>query len=292
MKITKSTIILIACIVAAAGISAACLLPAAKAPAAAEPPAAAAVAADGQGEPEAPGAKDAAIAQTGQSKETAASATLLNAAIDNAVKLSAKDYTAESFAALSKALEEAKAAAANTDATQPQIDKARDALLAAIGVLAPAKAASGSAAATGTETGTETGAWEESQSGAEAPVSANAPAATLSIDADTYGAGTILSARAVSFNEGDTVFAVLVRETRANGIHMEFTGATSNAYIDGIANIYEFDGGELSGWMYSVNGWYPNYGCSKYTLKDGDVIKWRYTCDLGADIGGSGVTQG
>lgn len=33
--------------------------------------------------------------------------------------------------------------------------------------------------------------------------------------------------------------------------------------------------------MYNVNGWYPNYGCSRYQVKDGDVVEWRYTCDLG-----------
>ena len=56
-------------------------------------------------------------------------------------------------------------------------------------------------------------------------------------------------------------------------------------YIEGINNLYEFDCGELSGWMYSVNGWYPNYGCSRYQVQDGDVIEWHYTCDLGEDLG-------
>ena len=53
--------------------------------------------------------------------------------------------------------------------------------------------------------------------------------------------------------------------------------------------MYEFDCGALSGWMYRVNGWYPNYGCSRYQLKDGDVVEWRYTCDLGNDVGGKNL---
>jgi hypothetical protein len=106
--------------------------------------------------------------------------------------------------------------------------------------------------------------------------------------------GQIFSARSVNFTEGETVYDVLVREMRNNGIHMEsvFTPLYNSAYIEGINNLYEFDGGPLSGWMYSVNGWYPNYGCSQYSLSDGDIIQWRYTCDLGNDIGGSGVVQG
>ena len=37
--------------------------------------------------------------------------------------------------------------------------------------------------------------------------------------------------------------------------------------------------------MYKVNGWFPNYGCSRYSVQDGDVIEWVYTCDLGRDVG-------
>ena len=48
----------------------------------------------------------------------------------------------------------------------------------------------------------------------------------------------------------------------------------------------EFDNGRKSGWMYTVNGWFPNYGCSSYYLRDGDVIVWCYTCEgLGTDVG-------
>lgn len=60
---------------------------------------------------------------------------------------------------------------------------------------------------------------------------------------------------------------------------------TTSAYIEGIGNLYEFDCGELSGWMYSVNGVWPDYGCSGYTLHDGDTVVWSYTCDLGRDVG-------
>jgi uncharacterized membrane-anchored protein len=58
-------------------------------------------------------------------------------------------------------------------------------------------------------------------------------------------------------------------------------------YIQGINNIYEFDAGALSGWMYRVNGWFPNYGASRYVVQQGDVIEWVYTCDLGRDVGGA-----
>ena len=89
----------------------------------------------------------------------------------------------------------------------------------------------------------------------------------------------------VEFNEGDTVFDILVKITRKKGIHMEYRGSGSNTYIEGINNLYEFDGGSNSGWMYSVNGVYPNYGVGAYKVKSSDVIKFNYTCNLGADLG-------
>jgi len=98
--------------------------------------------------------------------------------------------------------------------------------------------------------------------------------------------GVIYNSQAV-FYEGESVFNVLQRETRKNKIHMESvnTPIYNSAYIEGINNIYEFDVGERSGWMYSVNGVFPNFGSSRYTLQDGDVVRWLYTCDRGADIG-------
>lgn len=100
--------------------------------------------------------------------------------------------------------------------------------------------------------------------------------------------GWILAPTEVVFYEGESVFNVLQRVCKQLGIHMEFesTPISDSAYIEGVGNIYEFDAGELSGWTYSVNGVFPNYSCSLYALSDGDVICWRYTCDLGLDVGG------
>lgn len=133
-----------------------------------------------------------------------------------------------------------------------------------------------------------------SGSGAGSPPAAATPAVTLIVNADTASRGDIMSARKASFTEGETVFDVLYRECRANGIQMSsrITPLYNSAYVESIDNLYEFDNGPLSGWMYSVNGAYPSCGCSQYQLKAGDVVAWRYTCDLGRDIGGGNVTQG
>lgn len=100
--------------------------------------------------------------------------------------------------------------------------------------------------------------------------------------------GVILPETEAAFYEGESVFDVLQRVCRDKGIPMESSWSPlyKSAYIEGIGHLYEFDCGELSGWMYSVNGAFPNYGCSQYALADGDVVCWVYTCDLGEDVGG------
>ncbi len=99
--------------------------------------------------------------------------------------------------------------------------------------------------------------------------------------------GIILYEKEIVFNENDTAFDVLLRELRERKIHMEFnrTPGTKSAYIEGIANLYEFDCGELSGWMFKYNGTFPSVSCSELTVSDGDVLEWLYTCDMGRDIG-------
>ena len=100
--------------------------------------------------------------------------------------------------------------------------------------------------------------------------------------------GVILMPLAVNFYDGETVFDVLKRVCDRAGIQIEYswTSLYDSYYVEGINNLYEFDCGFTSGWMYKVNGWFPNYGCSDYTLKDGDVIVWCYTCEgLGTDVG-------
>ncbi len=106
--------------------------------------------------------------------------------------------------------------------------------------------------------------------------------------------GVIFASQTVTFYEGESVYDVLKRVCRENRIHMEasWTPMYNSAYVEGIGNLYEFDCGSGSGWMYRVDGWYPNYGCSRYQLKQGETIEWRYTCDLGKDIDGSNAIGG
>ena len=77
----------------------------------------------------------------------------------------------------------------------------------------------------------------------------------------------------MEFEEGDTVMDVLKR----TGVDID----VSKGYVAGIDGLYEFDCGKNSGWMYRVNGKFPNYMAGKCKLHDGDKVEWLYTCVRG-----------
>ena len=100
--------------------------------------------------------------------------------------------------------------------------------------------------------------------------------------------GEILPVTTVEFTPGETVFQVLQRVCEASELQLEYswTPLYDSYYVEGINHLYEFDCGFESGWMYKVDGWFPNYGCSSYELKGGEEIVWYYTCKgLGTDVG-------
>lgn len=97
--------------------------------------------------------------------------------------------------------------------------------------------------------------------------------------------GTILENYTVYLEDNSTVFDALKTACKENKIQFEYQGSDSSVYIEGIDYLYEFDCGELSGWEFSVNDDFKNVGCNNCPIKNGDKVKWLYTCDLGADIG-------
>lgn len=104
--------------------------------------------------------------------------------------------------------------------------------------------------------------------------------------------GIILEKTEYVLRDGDTVYDVLDRVLRYNKIQAEYRGSKKTSrgslYIAGINYLYEYSCGPLSGWMYRVNGVFPSRSCAEYTLSDGDVIEFVYSCDLGHDIGENG----
>lgn len=97
--------------------------------------------------------------------------------------------------------------------------------------------------------------------------------------------GVILKPTVVEIEEGETVVEVLKKVARQNQIPISVRGKGSAAYVEGINNIFEFDHGAKSGWLYKVNGNFYSKSSGAYKLKADDVIEWVYTLDMGRDVG-------
>ncbi|SFG56905.1 Cadherin-like beta sandwich domain-containing protein [Desulfotomaculum arcticum] len=105
--------------------------------------------------------------------------------------------------------------------------------------------------------------------------------------------GEILPTTEVAITEGMTIRDAL--EAALATQSMTVYGAED--YVKGIGpvtsedgtrtvdKLSEFDSGNKSGWMVSLNDWFINAGAHTFTVADGDVVEWFYTCNMGADLG-------
>ena len=148
---------------------------------------------------------------------------------------------------------------------------------------------------------------------------------TLSVEASTVGLGDLISPRSVDIYQGLNLAGTVAQFLQDNGYEFSNAGTLWDGFYlqyiirSGITNgwlipsdledainedgvmwtnevsansLGEFDFTAQSGWMYSVNGQYPNFGMSECYPKDGDVVRIRFTLATGKDIGGGYVNGG
>jgi len=96
--------------------------------------------------------------------------------------------------------------------------------------------------------------------------------------------GVIFPKTEIEFKENQTVFDLLKEVMRKNNIIVDDSGTGSNKYVEGIDNLYEFDHGAKSGWVYFVNGKMMGKSSGNTVISKNDKISWYYTLDLGNDI--------
>ena len=97
--------------------------------------------------------------------------------------------------------------------------------------------------------------------------------------------GVLLEETEVGLPEQSTVYDLLEKAAKAEGIVFTASGTGNSVYLSSIGGFSEGDGGALSGWMYLVNGEAPSVSCGAYPLKEGDKVEFLYTRDMGNDLG-------
>ena len=108
--------------------------------------------------------------------------------------------------------------------------------------------------------------------------------------------GVILAPVSVPFRSGDSIAHVTVRLLEELGWGYEYTGLITDGFylaaiqdfsVGGVfyASFGEFDAGHDSGWMITWNDWFIDASTAAFQVRDGDYVRWQYTCQLGEDIG-------
>ena len=93
---------------------------------------------------------------------------------------------------------------------------------------------------------------------------------------------TILPEYNVGIFEGNTAFEALKYAAKENNITIDYSGFDSTAYVKGINNLYEFDYGSSSGWIYAINDPdnCPTVSSGVYKLQNKDHIRWMYVTNM------------
>ncbi len=96
--------------------------------------------------------------------------------------------------------------------------------------------------------------------------------------------GIIMPLTEFSIAPEESALDLLYDAVKAYTLQIEVDGVSGDtvetAYVRGIASLYEFDFGDLSGWTYTVNGVRPSVGSGACKLHDGDCVIWEYTVNL------------
>ena len=98
--------------------------------------------------------------------------------------------------------------------------------------------------------------------------------ASVTIDA-TAGEGESTTVD-VDVPEGSTVYDALV----ATGADVNASDSDYGMYVQGINGLAGGDFGDMSGWMFEVNGKMAEVGCSQLEVADGDAITWTYVTEF------------
>lgn len=80
----------------------------------------------------------------------------------------------------------------------------------------------------------------------------------------------------IDLKKGATAYSATKAACTKAGISLIATKTMYGEYISAIGSLAEKATSKYSGWTYTVNGNYPPRAADKYTLENGDTIKWIY----------------
>lgn len=99
------------------------------------------------------------------------------------------------------------------------------------------------------------------------------------------GKGVLVPEMTIKLDRETSVFEASVEAFKKAKVQYDYAGVGKKVYMKAIDNLYQYEKGAQSGWLYKVNGEVPSEGPGMYMLKANDRVEWVYTTNLGKDIG-------
>ena len=103
---------------------------------------------------------------------------------------------------------------------------------------------------------------------------------TVTVSAVHEDGRVLLRPTQVPLPDGASAFDALTIATKEQGVVLAFDGSKPNRYVEGIGGLFNASEGELSGWLYYVNGETPAVGADQYEIQDGDEYRFLFVTDF------------
>ena len=93
----------------------------------------------------------------------------------------------------------------------------------------------------------------------------------------------------IEIADADTLETILTKAGEKLGLELVISSGDYGLYIEEAGGLKEADGGDMGGFLFTINGWFPDAGIGNYSVSNGieagDTIALLYSCAWGADVG-------
>lgn len=96
--------------------------------------------------------------------------------------------------------------------------------------------------------------------------------------------GIILSAENLEISRDCTAGDATKLACQIHSIALDSEVSSYGLFVKGISGVENSMFGDMSYWLFRVNGETPEVGADYVTLNDGDIVEWVYTCNGGDDL--------
>ena len=99
--------------------------------------------------------------------------------------------------------------------------------------------------------------------------------------------GVLVDGVEIGLPEGATAYDAVKSACDAAKAPVVKNGEGEALYIESVSSLSAGDCGDLSGWLFNINGKYGSEGINAAKVADGDAVNLLYTVNMGEDIGAS-----